>query len=326
MNMKKSPFLFHPVDSIFALIAGRKKMFSLGWGNKKVLSKPLNHWFYKNPQPIHVEKKPARSKSEKYLIEEIYFDSPLMHELPQSTHKAHALYLNHPNNTTACIILAGSREEGYGLRKSIYESLVEQGIDLIIPENPFCGKRRPIYQQDFSVKTVSDQALLTIAMVEEARSLLLWLKKQGYQKLIVAGFSMGGVMSCMTASLVNFEVGLCAMGAGLSPYPTFTEYLLSYTVDYSKIIKPGGDIQEAKESIARLFEQSRLDHFPLPKLAHKAIVLGCSNDGFVSSEETAKLAQHLNCELRWIWAGHISALFTERQALRNAVKDVANRI
>lgn len=320
--MKLHPFLFHPIDTLFAFVAGRKKMFSKGWGSKKVLSRPLKHWFFKKPQAIKVLLKKRKSNLKDIEEQEIIFNSPLSESLPHATNKAHALWLKKSGNETACVFLAGSREEGYELRKSIYSPLLELGIDLVIPENPFCGKRRPVYQTDFSVKTVSDQALLTIAMVEEGRSLLLWLKKMGYKKLIVAGFSLGGIMATMTASLTPFEVGLCAMAAGLSPYPAFNEYLLSYTIDYTQLIKPAESAAKAKEKVARLFDQASLDQFPKPKLAHKSIVLGCHMDGFISKEETEKLALYLGCELRWIWAGHISALFTERKALRQAILDV----
>jgi predicted alpha/beta hydrolase family esterase len=52
------------------------------------------------------------------------------------------------------------------------------------------------------------------------------------------------------------------------------------------------------------------------------VVVGCRRDGYVRNEDTEALARHWpNSQLRWLRAGHISALLLHQAALRGAVAE-----
>jgi pimeloyl-ACP methyl ester carboxylesterase len=106
---------------------------------------------------------------------------------------------------------AASRDEGYTTRERIFGALAARGLDLYFLENPFYGQRR--VPGGPSRITVSDHGLMALGMVLEARALLQHLRG-AYPKLVVAGYSMGGHMAAITASVSPFPVACAALATG----------------------------------------------------------------------------------------------------------------
>ena len=58
-----------------------------------------------------------------------------------------------------------------------------------------------------------------------------------------------------------------------------------------------------------------------------AVIAGCKRDGYVLRSETERLHQHWpGSTLRWIPAGHFSALVSSRRALCDCVADAVEKL
>ena len=58
-----------------------------------------------------------------------------------------------------------------------------------------------------------------------------------------------------------------------------------------------------------------------------AVIVGCKRDGYVFNSETERLHRHWKgSALRWIPAGHFSALVTSRRALCDCVAEAADKL
>jgi surface antigen len=310
----------HPLDLLVAGVSSGSKMFSRGWGEESLLtelSTPVA--YYHRPSPISVEWHPARKRGH-VVQRDGTFTSPLQ-LLPKETQTVHVRSRLREGNGAACVILAGSRDEGYGPREHVFGPLVARGLDLYFLVSPFYGRRR--VPGGPSVITVSDHGLMVLGMVLEARALLENLR-QGYPNPVVAGYSMGGHMAALTAAVCPFPVACAALATGASASSIYTSGLLSWSVDLDALGGGANSRTAARERLARLFNVADLTGYPQPIRADAAVIAGCTRDGYVQSSETERLYQHWHgSTLRWIPAGHFSALLTRGSALRDCVADAA---
>jgi pimeloyl-ACP methyl ester carboxylesterase len=222
------------------------------------------------------------------------------------------------------VILAASRDEGYKMRERIFGALVNRGLDLYLLENPFYGRRRT--KSSASLTTFSDHALMNLGMVWEARALLEYLH-DSYRKLAVAGYSMGGHMAAITAAVCPFPLACAALATGASAAPIYTEGLLSWSIDLAALAGETGMQSEASERLRRLIERADLTRHTPPLRADAAILVGCARDGYIMRAEIQRLHQHWpGSELRWLRAGHVTAVLRRRNFLRGAVVDAIERL
>ncbi len=239
------------------------------------------------------------------------FRSPLP-ELPQAVATAQVRAWSRAGNAAACVVLAASRDEGYSVRERVFGPLTELGIDLYLLENPYYGHRRN--GSGPSDITVADHCLMALGSVLEARALLQWLKSR-YDKLAVAGYSMGGHMAALTAAVSPFPMACAALATGASASAIYTRGLLSRSVDFDAL---GGDA--ARDRLRTVFDVADITHFRPPVRPDAGVVSGCTHDGYVLQSETERLHRHWKGSgLHWIEAGHFSALITQRRALRACV-------
>ncbi|MFP2927245.1 alpha/beta hydrolase family protein [Pyxidicoccus sp. 3LG] len=323
-----SPLRSHVVDVLFAGLARRARLFAEGWGDEQLLQEvTVGTSFLPEParvQPVWGAPRLHRGAQ----VRDGTFASPLTRLEPAAL-TAHVRWLSDggSNRRAACVVLAASREEGFALRERLYASLVPEGVDLFLLENPYYGLRRPLGQRGGALRTVSDHVLMNLGMVEEARALLAWLRGAGYERLGVAGYSMGGYMAALTAVLVPEPLGVAALAAGASPVPVFTRGLLSWSIAFEELDGSRRDAEQARHRLGRIFDLANLTRFPPPRQPGAAILLACRRDGFVPEGETRALQAHWgHSELRWVNAGHVSAILTERTALCAAVRDSLARV
>ncbi len=216
-------------------------------------------------------------------------------------------------------MLAASRDEGYWIRERVFGSLTARSIDLYLIENPYYGLRRD--GRGPSDVTVSDHGLMALAMVLEARALLVYLRAR-YSKLGIVGYSMGGHMAAITAAVTPLPVACAALATGASASAIYTRGLLSWSVDFNAL---GGEA--ARERLRELFDTADLAGFRPPVGVDAAVVSGCTRDGYVLQSETERLHRHWKgSSLRWIEAGHFSALLTQRRALCDCVEEAVGKL
>ncbi len=312
----------HPVDFAVAALLRGQRMFSKGWGDEEVLRRLEEQPLFDQPPCLpEITWRPGRARKSRHgMVRDGTFASPYT-DLPEFVSLAHVRLISAPGNQRAVVGIAGSREEGYGLRQAIYGPLVRAGTDVLLLESPFYGVRRLPTLNTASLPTVSQQTLMNLALVEESRALVTWLLAQKYSRVGVAGYSMGGTVAALTAATVDAPLAVAVLAAGLSSAPVLTRHMLSWSVDYDAL----GDWGRVR--LRRMVERGDLVHYPPPKAVHAAIVLGCRRDGYIPGDQVRALhALWRGSELRWINAGHVSALFTQRRALRAAVSDSFDRL
>ena len=313
----------HPLDLLVALMSLWSKLFSRGWGDESLINTLTSRVSYHDPpSSISVTWTSARQR-EAVVHRDGAFASPLT-LLPEKARTAHVRSWMHEGNSAAVVILAASRDEGYHVRERVFGPLIRRGIDLYFMENPFYGLRRA--HGGPSLLTVSDHGLMVLGMVMEARALLEHLREL-YPKVAVAGYSMGGHMAAITAAVSPFPLAGAALAAGASASSVYTRGLLSWSVDFTGL--GGGATQRAaaRERLRQLFTVADVNCFPPPMRSDAAVIAGCLRDGYVLRSETERLHQHWpGSTLRWIPAGHFSALLSSRPALCDCVADAVGKL
>jgi hypothetical protein len=259
----------------------------------------------------------AERKRKDQAIRDGKFPSPLL-GLPEAVATVHVRSWTRAGNQSACVMLAASRDEGYAIRERVFGPLAARGIDLYFLENPYYGLRRD--GRGPSDITVADHGLMALGMVLEARALLGYLRPQ-YTKLAVAGYSMGGHMAAITAAVTPLAIACAALATGASASAIYTRGLLSRSVDFVSLGL------SARDRLGELFEVADIANFRPPVRVDAAIVSGCTRDGYVLRSETERLHAHWKgSSLRWIAAGHFSALATQRRVLRECVEEAVERL
>jgi Alpha/beta hydrolase domain containing 18 len=313
----------HPLDLLVAGVSRRSKMFSRGWGEEALLTQLSTRVSYSDPPcPISVEWLPACKRGQT-VRRDGRFTSPL-ELLPKETRTVHVRAWLREGNGAACVILAGSRDEGYQPREHVFGPLVARGLDLYFLVSPFYGRRR--LAGGPSLITVSDHGLMALGMVLEARALLENLSER-YPRLVVAGYSMGGHMAAITAAVCPFSVACAALATGASASSIYTRGLLSWSVDL-EALGGGASLRDAaRERLQQLFDVADITRYPPPVRVDAAVIAGCTRDGYVASSETRRLHQHWHgSTLRWIPAGHFSALVTSGRSLCDCVANAVEKL
>ncbi len=313
----------HPLDLAVAWLSRRSKLFSHGWGDEALFARLSDRVSYFDP-PSRIALHWSTGRELRGITRrDGTFLSPL-ELLPEHTRTVHVRAWTRAEHTAACVILAGSRDEGFRAREHIFGGLIGRGLDLHFLENPFYGSRRT--PPGPSRMTISDHGLMVLGMVLEARALLEHLHPR-YPKLVVAGYSMGGHMAAITAAVTPLAVGCAALATGASASSIYTRGLLSWSVDLDAL---GGapDLRAtARERLHQLFEVADVTRYPLPVRSDAAVIVGCKRDGYVFNSETERLHRHWKgSALRWIPAGHFSALVTSRRALCDCVAEAADKL
>ncbi len=313
----------HPLDAVVAWLSRRSKLFSRGWGDELVLAESSDRARYlAAPAPVKLAWQLRRTLGSE-VCRDGTFQSPLG-ALPDAVKTVHVRAWSREGNEAACVMLAASRDEGYWIRERVFGPLTGRGIDLYLLENPYYGLRRD--GRGPSDITVSDHGLMALAMVLEARALLHQLRNQ-YDKLVVAGYSMGGHMAALTAAVTPLPVACAALATGASASAIYTRGMLSWSVDFDTLGGGAAGSAAARDRLRELFDIADVSCYRPPVREDATVVSGCTRDGYVFQSETERLHRHWKgSTLRWIDAGHFSALLTQRRALCECVEEAVAKL
>lgn len=315
----------HPLDAFVASLASHS-LFNDGWGDEGTLAgATLLGSLVSSVVPLDVSWEAEQSVGRRRYRDGA-FVSPWV-TLPPEVRRGRVRWLSSARGPSrdACVVLASSRDEGFRLRTWVFAPLVDEGVDLFLLENPFYGTRRASGQRGAHIRTVSEQLHMNVASIEEARALVGHARREGYERVAVAGYSMGGYMAALAAATMPEPVGVAALAAGASPSPVFTQGVHARSIDFKKL---GGspDEAEARLRLARILDAANACLLPPPAKPEAAVILACSRDAFVPLAEARALHAHWpGSELRILDAGHISALITSGKALRGAIRDAVHR-
>ena len=313
----------HPLDLAVAWLSKRSKLFSHGWGDEALFSRLSDRGCYFDPPSQITPNWSVGHERRGTTRRDGTFLSPL-ELLPEHTRTVHVRAWTRPEYRAACVFLAASRDEGFRLREHVFGGLSARGLDLYFLENPFYGSRRA--PEGLSRMTVSDHGLMALGMVLEARAMLEHLHAR-YPKMVIAGYSMGGHMAAITAAVLPFAVGCAALATGAAASSIYTRGLLSWSVDLDALGGAPDARALARERLLQVFDVADVTRYPLPVRPDAAVIAGCKRDGYVFNSETERLHQHWKgSALRWIPAGHFSALVTSRRALCDCVVEAACKL
>jgi len=315
----------HLLDRLLAFVLPRGTFFSAGWGEEALLVNHVSEELAAAPAPIDIAWKGSRREGG-LVVRDGDFESPDTRLPPEA--RVGGVRLLAPASGArhgAVVLLAATGDQGFAARTSFARPLALNGLVAVLPETPFYGRRRRAGQRGMAPLTVSDLIVMVVAGAHEARALLARFRAEGLARLGVVGYSMGGNMAALVASSVPFEVAAVPMAPTCSPAPVFTEGLLRSFPNLRAL----GKAADADAARARL--RARLSPFdvtclPPPRAPRAAIVVGARRDGFVPPSEAERLARHWGAELRWLDAGHVSAVAFHQAELRKAVSDAFARL
>lgn len=320
------------LDPIAGALGARDPMFTAGFGDPGALAGRLERaWPLRDAADTEIAIQGTRRRGD-LDVHDATFPSPCSDDLPVGAGTARLRWLAPARATTgrAIVVLAASREEGFAWRERIWGPLArEQGVDVLLLENPYYGARRAPGQRSASLATVADQLRMNLATIGEVAWLLRWLgRARPDARVAVTGFSMGGAIAALVGALVREDrpFAVVPVAAGLSPAPIYTVGLLARSVAWSALAREAGGTENARRTLAELLDHASLGRLPSPVSSDAAIVVGCTRDGFVPRVETEALARHWRAELRWIEGGHVSGLALGARVMRRAVTDALARL
>jgi hypothetical protein len=229
------------------------------------------------------------------------------------------------------VLLAGNVYKGYGRRTSsiAIPLALRAGISSVILESPYYGTRRPANQVGSKLRKVSDLAVLGRVTIEETCSLLRFLSEErGAQSLAVAGVSMGGLHSAMTAALYPGSIGVVSWLGPPSAAPVFTDGLLARFCEWKRLQKEAGAGVAARDVMRHFLGLTNIENFPRPVDPTRCIFVVAENDLYVPPEYSIN-SWHALKEQKWrgsrvavIPGGHVSATLFGGPTMRRCVEQV----
>lgn len=321
-------------DHALITLLRKGKLFSEGFGDRRRLARIVDAVAsYRRTSPLDVPSISLGDEKERLGVRRLraQFEAPLAAELPPESRTVHVEMLlppgaRDPSTTPVVLLLAATSEEGFGRRRLFSLPLLRRGIAVLSVENPYYGLRRPAGQIGPFVRTFADQFTMNFATVMEGRTLLAWLRSQGYAKIVVSGFSQGGMMAAFAAVTSQFPVGVVPCAAGLTAHGIFLEAALSRAFAWKKLAADAGTEAEARAIVERALDPVSLATHEAPLRPELAIIVGASHDGFVPKRDVEALHLHWpGSELRWVPAGHVTSAALHHGAHRKAIRDALAR-
>jgi hypothetical protein len=121
-------------------------------------------------------------------------------------------------------------------------------------------------------------------------------------------------------------VAVVPLAPPCSPDTVLSDGVLKDICDWAALGGRGVSRQEARRELCDHLARFSVLSIPPPVLPEAAIVVGTSEDGVIPPAEMRRIAAHWGCELRWIEAGHVSAVLRHQGAMRQAIVDAFERL
>jgi len=304
------------LDEAYVRWVPRPTVFPDGWGDLATVETPLDPALRDTePEPATITWTRARAHGRTRRTEG-WFESPDT-DLPPEARVARVKRIE-PRDGPAkgtVVVLAAWGDEGFSDRSRLVARAVEQGVTALLLENPFYGQRRRVGQRGARLRTVADFVAMGRATVLEARSLMAWARAQRYPRVGVAGFSMGGQMAGLGATLVPWPVRAVLVASAISPARVFFDGPLHVDVRRAPL-GPGG-----LERLRDVMESISLLDVPPPRDPALARLVGTRADGIVPPGDTGAIARHWGAPARYLEDGHVSAMVLRPHAMGQAIAD-----
>ena len=319
------------LDRVYASRSNRLLFFKDGWGElgrMKEIRRAGSHLGSARPIDVRWEESAEEGPA---LFRRAAFPSPYT-DLPLPAESRTAFFeLVLPRNaspkTPICIHFAATGDEGFGRRRRAFAlPLVRDGIGSLILENPYYGRRRPPGQHRKMLNRFSDLYAMGGAAVEEGRSLMQWLRGQGYGRLGVCGVSMGGSMAARVAVLEETPVAMIGCVTAHSASAVFTEGVLKNYLDWEVLDRELDGEGPAVELMRDLLDPTDLRRYPPPR-PEAAFLVAAIHDAYIPPASAAMLHAHWpGSTMRWLATGHVGAFLFHRPDFLRATRDAFARL
>lgn len=314
----------HPLDRLLPVIARSPRFFLDGWGDRAICRATDVVKLARRRPHLHVALGPRRRFAGGWL-QEGAFTSP-ERALPDCTRRA-GLRLLLPRGPLRGVALhmAASGDQTYALRLRFAAPLLRHGIGALVLEHPFYGARRPRTQPRHAFRSVSDFHLMGRAALLEALGLLRWLDEDlGVPRLGVTGYSMGGQLAAMVGAAWSGPLAVVPLAPSCSPVGALREGVFRDIARWESL-SSRGEAEARRELISHL-RPLAVTRLPPPRLPGAAIVVGTREDGVVPPDDMERIARHWSAELRWLPAGHVTAVLYHLKEMREAVLEAFRRL
>jgi dienelactone hydrolase len=318
----------HLLDLLFGMAARGPRFFADGWGDRLLCEGMSLGQLFEKPIPRIRMKLGETRRTLGGLLLEGSFDSP-EDRLPDCARIARVrVLLPEGEPRGAAVHLAASGDQGFAVRLRFAAPLLERGIAAVVLENAYYGARRPSKQIGPAVRSVSDLHLMGSATVQEGRALLRWLREGLRLPLVgVTGYSMGGQMAAMVGASVPFPCAVVPIAPTCSPDSVLhANGFIRHVAHWAALAGEGEDAEAARRGLCALLARFTVTALPPPRCPAAAIVVGTAQDGFVPPSDMRRIAEHWGSELRWLDAGHVSAVIRHQGNMRRAVLDAFDRL
>ncbi len=315
-----------PLDRLYARCSNRLLFFKDGWGDLARLRELAQAGCRPAaPQPIAVRWE-AREETAGVVLRRGRFASPYA-ELPLPAESREAFFelvlpAGASDQTPVCVHFAATGDEGFlRRRRALALPLVGAGIGSLILENPYYGRRRPPGQHRKMLNLFSDLCAMGGAAVAEGRSLLRWLRQEGYTRLGLCGISMGGSMAAQVAALEEGPVAMIGCVTAHSASAVFTEGILSRYLAWEVLERQLGGQGGAVALMRELLDRTDIRRLPPLQRPAAAFLVAAANDAYIPRASAQMLHDHWpGSTLRWLDGGHVGAFLFHRPAFLAAIR------
>lgn len=326
-------------DRVVAAATGIPKMFYQGLGDPELINSLVEQSRDLGP-PGEIEMHWTGSKRHRDGSHTLsgWFRSPTERlPLPPEVRTANFQLLLPPDafdvpRPRVCVHLAGTGDSTYIARKFLAKPLLKnedpaKRIGALILENPYYGHRRPHGQQQTRLRRLVDQFLMNLTTVQETRALLNWLREEGFERVGVTGYSMGGFMAGFAAQTMTFPLAVIPCASGDTAVATLIDSPLRTMCDWKKLVEEAGGVEEAEMMMRQTLSALALSEHSAPIAPEAAIILGVTNDQFIPIEQPRALHDHWKgSELRWMKGGHTTGWLLHGDEIRRAISDAFDRL
>lgn len=320
------------LDTLYAGHSNRQLFFKNGWGDLPRLKQMMEQGDALSvSRPISVTWIKTEETKDAVIRHGEFFSPYVGLPLPLESRKAvfeFAAPLEISPETPVCIHLAATGDEGFSRRRQFFAlPLLKCGIASLILENPYYGRRRPAGQQKKMLNNFSDLVAMGGAAAEEGRSLVRWLREEGYEKIGVCGVSMGGSIAARAAALEEQPVAVIGCLTAHSASVVFTEGLLSRYLAWDALDREMGKRGSAIEFMKKYLDMTNLTRLPAPRKPAAAFLVAATRDGYVPRSSTALLHAHWpGSTMKWIRTGHVGAFLFHRRQFLKAIRNAFARL
>jgi pimeloyl-ACP methyl ester carboxylesterase len=316
------------LDRTYAAWSNRRLFFRQGWGDLALLEEVLHRAGPADPvQAVSIAwEEPGEWDGA--LVKQGCFPSPYLRPgFPVESRTGWVemvLPRDWSQRTPVCLHFAATGDEGFERRrKALAFPLLRHGIGSLILENPYYGRRRPPGQHSKMLNLFTDLWLMAGATITEGRSLLDWLRREGFERLGVCGISMGGSMAATVAALWPEPLAVTALITPHSAAAVFTEGILKHYCAWEVLNRQLGVSGSAMTKMREFLDHTDLRRLPPLLRPEAAFLVGARADAYISRESVENVHRHWpGSTLTWVGSGHVGAFLFHRglwvEAVRNS--------